>query len=94
MFKKEIQPAPKQKLKSSVQRTLRKDLLDTYPLLNNYIDEIMPKKATLSSMKLTDRNTLYVLDSTPIFFQQDLTGILIPHLRLVHRFPKPFLAFA
>ncbi|EKJ74450.1 hypothetical protein NXS19_007364 [Fusarium pseudograminearum] len=90
MFKKEIQPAPKQKLKSSVQRTLRKDLLDTYPLLNNYIDEIMPKKATLSSMKLTDRNTLYVLDSTPIFFQQDLTGILIPHLRLVHRFPQAF----
>ncbi|EGU85247.1 hypothetical protein IWW34DRAFT_850853 [Fusarium oxysporum f. sp. albedinis] len=90
MFKKEIQGSPKQKLKSSVQRSLRQGLLDTYPLLNPYIDEILPKKASLSSMKLTDRNTLYVLDSTPLFYQQDLTGILIPHLRLVHRFPQAF----
>lgn len=85
-----IQGSPKQKLKSSVQRSLRQGLLDTYPLLNPYIDEILPKKASLSSMKLTDRNTLYVLDSTPLFYQQDLTGILIPHLRLVHRFPQAF----
>ncbi|KAF5973757.1 PUA domain-containing protein [Fusarium coicis] len=90
MFKKEIQGSPKQKLKSSVQRSLRQGLLDTYPLLNPYIDEILPKKASLSSMKLTDRNTLYVLDSTPLFYQQDLTGILVPHLRLVHRFPQAF----
>ncbi|KAF4950916.1 hypothetical protein FSARC_13052 [Fusarium sarcochroum] len=90
MFKKEIQGSPKQKLKSSVQRSLRQGLLDTYPLLNPYIDEILPKKASLSSMKLTDRNTLYVLDSTPLFYQQDLTSILVPHLRLVHRFPQAF----
>lgn len=85
-----IQGAPKQKLKSSVQRGLRQGLLDTFPLLNPYIDEILPKKASLSSVKLTDRNTLYVLDTTPLFYQQDLTGTLLPHLRLVHRFPQAF----
>lgn len=40
-------------------------------------------------MKLPDRNTLYVLDSTPLFYEQDRNTI-IPHLRLVHRFPQAF----
>ncbi|KAF4976036.1 hypothetical protein FZEAL_7254 [Fusarium zealandicum] len=90
MFKKEIQGSPKQKLKSSVQRSLRQNLLTTYPLLTPFIDEILPKKASLSSMKLTDRNTLYVLDTVPLFYQQDISSVIIPHLRLVHRFPQAF----
>ncbi|KAJ2966064.1 hypothetical protein NUW58_g10757 [Xylaria curta] len=90
MFKKEIQTAPKSKLKSSVQRSLRQSLLTTYPLLHRYIDEILPKKGSLSAMKLPDRCTLYVLDGgEPLFFQQDTTTLL-PHLRLVHRFPAAF----
>ncbi|KAI0838867.1 translation machinery-associated protein [Hypoxylon sp. FL0890] len=89
MFKKEINTAPKSKLKSSVQRSLRQSLLSTYPLLNPYIDEILPKKGSLESMKLPDRCTLYVLDSQPLFFQHD-TSTLLPHLRLVHRFPSAF----
>ncbi|KAI2609399.1 translation machinery-associated protein [Hypoxylon fragiforme] len=89
MFKKDISPAPKSKLKSSVQRSLRQSLLTTYPLLNPYIDEILPKKGSLEAMKLPDRCTLYVLDSQPLFFQYD-TATLLPHLRLVHRFPAAF----
>ncbi|POR34025.1 Translation machinery-associated protein 20, partial [Tolypocladium paradoxum] len=82
--------APKQKLKSSVQRSLRQSLLSTYPLLAPHIDEILPKKASLSSMKLPDRNTLYVLDAEPLFYQQDAAAAILPHLRLVHRFPQGF----
>ncbi|KAI0163535.1 hypothetical protein LQW54_011242 [Pestalotiopsis sp. IQ-011] len=89
MFKKELPTAPKSKLKSSVQRNLRQSLLTTYPLLNPYIDEILPKKGSLESMKLPDRATLYVLDGEPLFFQVD-TNTLLPHLRLVHRFPAGF----
>ncbi|KAI1420812.1 hypothetical protein F5Y12DRAFT_787993 [Xylaria sp. FL1777] len=89
MFKKEIQAAPKSKLKSSVQRSLRQSLLTTYPLLHRYIDEILPKKGSLAAMKLPDRCTLYVLDGEPLFFQQD-TATLLPHLKLVHRFPAAF----
>ncbi|KAI0404622.1 PUA domain-containing protein [Xylaria palmicola] len=89
MFKKEIQTAPKSKLKSSVQRSLRQSLLTTYPLLHRYIDEILPKKGSLAAMKLPDRCTLYVLDGEPLFFQQDTTTLL-PHLKLVHRFPAAF----
>ncbi|KAI1762969.1 translation machinery-associated protein [Hypoxylon sp. FL1150] len=89
MFKKEINTAPKSKLKSSVQRSLRQSLLTTYPLLNPYMDEILPKKGSLEAMKLPDRCTLYVLDAEPLFFQHD-TATLLPHLRLVHRFPAAF----
>lgn len=87
-----IQPAPKQKLKSSVQRSLRQALTTTFPLLTPHIDEVLPKKGSLESMKLPDRNTLYVLDSEPLFFENG-TGshsIVLPHLRLVHRFPQAF----
>ena len=72
-----------------MQRNLRQSLLQTYPLLTPFIDEILPKKSSLSSMKLPDRCTLYVLDTVPLFFQED-TGTLIPHLKLVHRFPQGF----
>ncbi|KAK7734257.1 hypothetical protein SLS53_007906 [Cytospora paraplurivora] len=90
MFKKDMQSSPKQKLKSSVQRSLRQSLLTTYPLLNPYIDEVLPKKASLEQMKLPDRASLYVLDGEPVFFQIDNSGTLMPHLKLVHRFPKAF----
>ncbi|RDA87458.1 hypothetical protein CP532_2785 [Ophiocordyceps camponoti-leonardi (nom. inval.)] len=85
-----ISPSPKQKLKSSVQRTLRQSLQTTYPLLARHMDEILPKKASLESMKLPDRNTLYVLEGEPLFFKQEGKEAPMPHLRLVHRFPGAF----
>ncbi|ROW04540.1 hypothetical protein VMCG_05083 [Cytospora schulzeri] len=90
MFKKDMTSAPKQKLKSSVQRNLRQSLLTTYPLLNPYIEEVLPKKGSLEQMKLPDRASLYVMDGEPIFFQNDNGATLMPHLKLVHRFPKAF----
>lgn len=90
MFKKDMTSAPKQKLKSSVQRNLRQSLLTTYPLLNPYIEEVLPKKGSLEQMKLPDRASLYVIDGEPIFFQNDNGATLMPHLKLVHRFPKAF----
>ncbi|KOS21798.1 Translation machinery-associated protein 20 [Escovopsis weberi] len=90
MFKKDLPPSPKQKLKSSVQRALRASLLETYPLLRPHIDEILPKKGSLASMKLPDRTVLYVLDAVPLFYEQDGRKDLIPHLKLVHRFPAGF----
>ncbi|KAK0718056.1 translation machinery-associated protein 20 [Lasiosphaeria miniovina] len=81
-----------QKLKSSIQRALRQSLLTTYPLLGPHIDEVLPKKSSLEQMKLPDRISLFVLDSDPLFFQLDIpsNAPLLPHLRLVHRFPQAF----
>ncbi|KAK0627289.1 hypothetical protein B0T14DRAFT_563106 [Immersiella caudata] len=90
MFKKDsITASPKQKLKSSIQRSLRTSLLTTFPLLTPYIDEVLPKKSSLEQMKLPDRVSLYVIEGQPIFYNQD-NGVPVPHLKLVHRFPQAF----
>ncbi|KAJ5249062.1 hypothetical protein N7468_000513 [Penicillium chermesinum] len=87
MFKKDIPPSNRSKVKSSVQRGLRQKLLDTYPGYEPFIEEIMPKKASLEVVKLPDRVTLYTIDTTPLFFQP-MDGPPIPHLRLVHQYPS------
>ncbi|KAL2131802.1 hypothetical protein VTI74DRAFT_4603 [Chaetomium olivicolor] len=91
MFKKDLHGSPKQKLKSSIQRSIRQSILSTYPLLTPHIDEVLPKKSSLEQIKLPDRVSLYVIDNRPLFYQQDNgNGVLLPHLRLVHRFPRCF----
>ena len=47
-----ISPGAKSKVKSSAQRGIRTQVLETYPKLEPYIDEIMPKKSQLDLMKL------------------------------------------
>jgi len=90
MFKKDVTPGGRSKVKSSVQRTLRAKLVDTYPLLEPYIDEILPKKEQLDVVKLTEqRVSLYTLPGKPLFFQR-LDDPLTPHLRLVHQYPQCF----
>ncbi|EPE24940.1 PUA [Glarea lozoyensis ATCC 20868] len=89
MFKKDISPGSKSKVKSSVQRAIRTQITTTYPLLTPFIDEIIPKKEQLDAMKIPDRVTLYLIGSTPLFFQH-MTDALLPHLKLVHRFPTCF----
>ncbi len=51
---------------------------------------MLPKKSSLELVKLPDRVSLYVIDGHPIVYQQDNNGVLLPHLRLVHRFPACF----
>ncbi|KAK3292101.1 putative PUA RNA binding domain protein [Chaetomium fimeti] len=84
--------SPKQKLKSSIQRSIRQSILTTYPLLTPHIDEVLPKKHSLEQIKLPDRAALFVIDGHPIVYQQDNNAnrVLLPHLRLVHRFPQCF----
>ncbi|KAH6631459.1 hypothetical protein F5144DRAFT_219494 [Chaetomium tenue] len=90
MFKKDLHGSPKQKLKSSIQRSIRQSILTTYPLLTPHIDEVLPKKHSLEQIKLPDRVALFVIDGHPIAYQQDNNRVLLPHLRLVHRFPHCF----
>ncbi|KAL9026692.1 MAG: hypothetical protein Q9180_007443, partial [Flavoplaca navasiana] len=52
MFKKDISPGAKSKVKSSVQRAIRTKITETYPGLAPHIDEIIPKKSQLDSLKL------------------------------------------
>jgi hypothetical protein len=45
-------PGSKSKVKSSVQRGIRAKVLESYPLLEPYIEEILPKKEQLELVKL------------------------------------------
>jgi hypothetical protein len=47
-----INAGAKSKVKSSVQRGIRAKVLETYPLLEPHIEEIMPKKSQLDLLKL------------------------------------------
>ncbi|KAK2752817.1 translation machinery-associated protein 20 [Onygenales sp. PD_40] len=87
MFKKDISLGARSKVKSSVQRAVRQKFLETYPGFEPYIEEIIPKKASLEVVKLPDRVSLYTIDSRPILFQS-LDSPLIPHLRILHAFPN------
>ncbi|KAF2234905.1 translation machinery-associated protein 20 [Viridothelium virens] len=89
MFKKDIQPGAKTKVKSSVQRGIRAKVLETYPLLEPHIEEILPKKSQIDQTKLPDRVTLYTLPSTPLFWQH-MDDPILPHLTLVHKYPHAF----
>ncbi|KAI9849533.1 MAG: translation machinery-associated protein 20 [Sclerophora amabilis] len=89
MFKKDISAGSKSKVKSSAQRALRTKLVETYPLLGPHVDEIIPKKGQLDSLKLPERTTLYVRETQPLFYQH-YDSPLVPHLRLVHQFPTCF----
>ncbi|KAF2667497.1 hypothetical protein BT63DRAFT_415058 [Microthyrium microscopicum] len=90
MFKKDVSPRSKTKVKSSIQRNLRAKLVETYPGLEPHIDEILPKKEQLDALKLPEqRASLYMLPGKPLFFQK-MDDPLIPHLRLVHAYPHAF----
>ena len=64
-------------------------MLEEYPKLEPYIEDILPKKEQLDLVKLPDRVSLYTLNSTPLFFQH-MDDALMPHLTLVHKYPTAF----
>jgi hypothetical protein len=70
--KPSISPGSKSKVKSSVQRAIRTQLVNTYPLLAPHIDEIIPKKEQLDAMKMCGPTR------SPLSFPH-----YPPHLRLV-----------
>ncbi|KAI9840082.1 MAG: hypothetical protein M1819_000275 [Sarea resinae] len=90
-----LTPSAKTKVKSSAQRAIRAKLVETYPGLAPHIEEIMPKKGSVESVKLPERITIYLLTTPahptpqPLCYETPFTPLL-PHLRLVHAFPSAF----
>jgi PUA domain protein len=76
-------------LKSSVQRNLKTKLVEIYPKLEPFIDDIMPKKSQMSLVKCEERISLYSVDGKVLFFQH-FDDVLLPSLRLVHLYPECF----
>ena len=84
-----ITAGAKSKVKSSAQRAIRSKVLEQFPLLEPYIEDILPKKEQLDLIKIPDRVSLYTLGGTPLFFQH-MDDPFMPHLTLVHKYPDAF----
>lgn len=57
--------------------------------LEPHVEEILPKKEQLDVIKIPDRVSLYSLNNEPVFYQH-MDDPVIPHLRVIHRYPWAF----
>ncbi|KIM28963.1 hypothetical protein M408DRAFT_125898 [Serendipita vermifera MAFF 305830] len=75
-------------LKSSVQRTIRNNLLAQWNIDQTTLEtHIWPKKEALVLVKGREHLSIYTLHGEPLFFQH-FDGPFIPTLKLLHKFPK------
>ncbi|GBP77358.1 Malignant T-cell-amplified sequence 1 homolog [Eumeta japonica] len=76
-----------QQLKSSVQKGIRARLLELYPHLENYIDQVLPKKDTFRIVKCHDHIEIMVNSAGELLFYRQREGPWMPTLRLLHKYP-------
>ncbi|XP_024081533.1 malignant T-cell-amplified sequence 1 homolog [Cimex lectularius] len=76
-----------QQLKSSVQKGIRNKLLELYPPLEEYVDQILPKKDTFRLLKCHDHIEIIVNTAGELLFFRHREGQWIPTLRLLHKYP-------
>lgn len=72
-------------VKNSVQRSIIAQIVEQYPLLEEAIESILPKKELLIA-KCPENVQLIVVKDEIVFFNQK-DGPFYPSLRLVHKYP-------
>ncbi|KAG8217547.1 hypothetical protein J3R82DRAFT_5696 [Butyriboletus roseoflavus] len=72
--------------KSSVQRSIRAAVLAQWKLQPETLEQIWPKKESLTHVKCREHISIYTVNSEPLFFQH-FDGPLYPTLRLLHKYP-------
>ena len=75
----------KQSLKSSQEKSFRKQLLESIPKIEQIIDQIWTKKTEIQTGKV-ENFRIYFLSDEPCFLQGK-EGPIIPHLKLLHKYP-------
>ena len=75
----------KQSLKASQEKAFRKQLLESIPKIEQIIDQIWTKKTEIQTGKLPNFH-IYFLSGEPSFLQGK-EGPIIPHLKLLHKYP-------
>ncbi|XP_055390165.1 malignant T-cell-amplified sequence 1 homolog [Condylostylus longicornis] len=76
-----------QQLKSSVQKGIRTKLLESYPHLENYADNILPRKDAFRIIKCHDHLEILVNGSGEQIFFRQRDGQWMPTLKLLHKYP-------
>ena len=75
----------KTSLKSSQEKSLRKQLLDCVPQIADLLDKLWPKKSNILIGKIKNSHTtVYFVNDDPLFIQVGEAKIA-PHIRLLHK---------
>ncbi|KAJ7063144.1 hypothetical protein C8F01DRAFT_1131697 [Mycena amicta] len=89
MFKK-FQPstdiAGQTPVKTSVQRSIRANVLAQWKIEPETLEAVWPKKEGLVHVKCREHISVYTLHGEPLIFQH-FDGPLYPTLRLLHKYP-------
>ena len=91
MFKAKIEDANMNSapLKASTAKALRQKFLETYPNIEEYAEEIWPKKGTVYQLKFKGENQYsFIKIDDQIQFIDVRDKSLIPMLRLLHKYPN------
>jgi len=75
------------KVKSSEQRAIRAQVLDQYPALEPFMDEIFPKKEPLIVCKCINYVQMVLDQQNEFIFFQSRKGPFLPTLRFLHKYP-------
>ena len=78
-------------VKNSVQRSIQNQIAEQYPVLNDVIEQILPKKSMLIS-KAQENIQLIVVNNEVVFYNQR-DGPFFPTLRLIHKYPTMVCTF-
>ncbi|CRK99417.1 CLUMA_CG012655, isoform A [Clunio marinus] len=74
-------------LKSSVQKAIRVKLVEAYPHIENFIEQILPKKDAFRIVKCHDHIEILVNSAGEQLFFRSREGAWMPTLRLFHKYP-------
>ncbi|XP_074596071.1 malignant T-cell-amplified sequence 1 homolog [Brevipalpus obovatus] len=74
-------------LKSSVQKGIRNKIVEQYPAIEEYIDEILPKKESLKIVKCSNRIEILINEKGEHLFFHDRDEPYMPSLKLIHKYP-------
>lgn len=90
MFKK-FQPSTdisgQTPVKSSVQRSIRTNILNQWRINSETLEVLWPKKESIVHVKCRDHISIYTLHGEPVFFQH-FDGPIYPTLRTLHKYPS------
>lgn len=73
-------------VKNSVQRSIQSQIVEQFPLLEESIETILPKKSIVVG-KAQDNIQLVIVNNEILFFNQR-DGPFFPTLKLLHKFPN------
>ncbi|XP_076316056.1 malignant T-cell-amplified sequence 1 homolog [Tachypleus tridentatus] len=74
-------------LKSSVQKSIKNKIVDQFPYIEDYINQILPKKESLRIVKCHDHIEVLVGAGGELLFFRQREGPYYPTLRLLHKYP-------